>query len=65
MPVLPSVTWSVAVRTVAGASAAARASANAQGESKAVPASAVEVWMNWRRLTPRPILVTLFFCMEK
>ena len=47
MPVLPSVTWSTAVRLT---SAAAHDSGNANDDSSAVPARAADAWMNWRRL---------------
>ncbi len=63
MPVLPSVTWSVAVRTT-GASAAADVFVSAHGESSAVPASAVEAWMKWRRVIPRPLFEAQFLCMQ-
>jgi hypothetical protein len=50
MPVLPKVTWSVAVRVMAGP--AAPVSAQAQGENNTVPANAVEVLRNSRRFSP-------------
>src|ERR1022692_2197455 len=62
MPVLPSVTWSTAVRVATGV-AAARDLTSDHGESNAAPASAVEDWMNWRRLSP-PRLWREFFMAE-
>jgi len=44
MPVLPSVTWSTAVRLPAGAPAA-RTLESAHGDSSAVPARRAEEWI--------------------
>jgi hypothetical protein len=59
MPVLPSVTWSTAVRLPAVVLAVLQPE-SAQGDNNAVPARTAEFWMNWRRLRPWRFMLEFF-----
>ena len=63
MPVLPSVIWSAAVRIV-DEPVTALAPVRIHGVNSAVPASAVDVLINCRRVTPQPAFDGLFWRMK-